>query len=318
MTQARKPRLFTGMLALLLAAVLWGGMFPVAKSALATLDAFWLTLIRYGSGALLFVALLAAIEGRSMLRFESRVLSLWAYGTAGFAGFSILAFLGLSRSQPEHGAIIMALMPLLGVLVNALWRGVRPTPLNIAAIVLALGGVALVITKGHLSALLQGGEVGADLLILAGALCWVIYTLGAQDFPGWSPLRYTSLSCLMAVPSIAGITLLATLAGIAHAPSPATLAGLPGELIYMILLAGVVAVLAWNMGIKTLGAGGVLFINFVPVTALIIGWLQGHRLSAAELTGALIVMGALVLGNLGRRPVARAPQSTLCRCDAGE
>ncbi|WP_413437686.1 DMT family transporter [Sulfuriferula sp. GW1] len=318
MAQQRNPGLFTGMLALLLAAVLWGGMFPVAKSALVTLDAFWLTLIRYGSGALLFVALLAAIEGRSMLRFESRVLSLWAYGTAGFAGFSILAFLGLSRSQPEHGAIIMALMPLLGVLVNALWRGVRPTPLNMVAIVLALGGVALVITKGHLSALLHGGEVRADLLILAGALCWVIYTLGAQDFPGWSPLRYTSLSCLMAVPSIVGITLLATLAGIAHVPSASTLAGLSGELIYMILFAGVVAVLAWNMGIKTLGAGGVLFINFVPVTALIIGWLQGHRLSAAELTGALIVMGALVLGNLGRRPAARAPQSTLCRCDAGE
>ncbi len=318
MTQAGNHRRYAGMLALLLAAVLWGGMFPVAKSALVTLDAFWLTLIRYGSGALLFAALLAAIEGRGMLRFESRVLSLWAYGTAGFAGFSILAFLGLSRSQPEHGAIIMALMPLLGVLVNALWRGVRPTPLNIAAIVLALGGVALVITKGHLGALLHGGEVGADLLILAGALCWVIYTLGAQDFPGWSPLRYTALSCLLAVPSIALVTLLATLAGIAHVPSPATLAGLTGELVYMILLAGIVAVLAWNMGIKTLGAGGVLFINFVPVTALIIGWLQGHRLSAAELTGALIVMGALVLGNLGRRPVARTSQATLCRCDAGE
>ncbi len=318
MTQTRNPRRYAGMLALLLAAVLWGGMFPVAKAALVTLDAFWLTLIRYGSGALLFVALLAAIEGRAVLRFESRILALWAYGTAGFAGFSILAFLGLSRSQPEHGAIIMALMPLLGVLVNALWRGVRPTPLNIAAIVLALGGVALVITKGHLGALLQGGEAVADLLILAGALCWVIYTLGAQDFPGWSPLRYTALSCLMAVPSIAGITLLATLAGMAHAPSAATLAGLTGELVYMILLAGVVAVLAWNMGIKTLGAGGVLFINFVPVTALIIGWLQGHRLSAAELTGALIVMGALVLGNLRWRPVARAPKSSLCRCDAGE
>jgi len=318
MTQSRSPKLYSGMLALLLAAVLWGGMFPVAKSALLTLDAFWLTLIRYGSGALLFVALLAAIEGRGVLRFESRVLSLWAYGTAGFAGFSILAFLGLSRSQPEHGAIIMALMPLLGVLVNALWRGVRPTPLNIAAIVLALGGVTLVITKGHLGALLHGGEAVADLLILAGALCWVIYTLGAQDFPGWSPLRYTALSCLLAVPGIAVVTLLATLTGMAHAPSAATLAGLTGELVYMILLAGVAAVLAWNMGIKLLGANGVLFINFVPVTALVIGWLQGHRLSAAELTGALIVMGALVLGNLGRRPAARAPQSTLCRCDAGE
>ncbi|MHB8167517.1 MAG: EamA family transporter, partial [Sulfuricella sp.] len=186
----------------------------------------------------------------------------------------------------------------------------RPTPLNMAAIALALGGVALVITKGRLSALLHGGEAVADLLILAGALCWVIYTLGAQDFPGWSPLRYTALSCLLAVPSIAVITLLATLTGLAQVPSVGTLAGLINELIYMIMLAGVAAPLAWNTGIKTLGAGGVLFINFVPVTALIIGWLQGHRLSTAELTGALIVMGALVLGNLSRRPVARAPKSS--------
>ncbi|MHB1331694.1 MAG: DMT family transporter [Sulfuriferula sp.] len=318
MTQTRKPGLMSGMLALLLAAVLWGGMFPVAKAALVTLDAYWLTLVRYGSGALLFVALLAAIEGRAVLRFESRTLALWAYGTAGFAGFSILAFLGLSRSQPEHGAIILALMPLLGVLVNAVWRGVRPTPANIAAIALALIGVVLVITKGHLAALTQGGEAMADLSILAGALCWVIYTIGAQDFPGWSPLRYTALSCLMAVPSIAGIALLATLAGLAHAPSLPMLAGLTGELIYLIMFAGVVAVLAWNMGIKRVGASGVLFINFVPVTALIIGWFQGHRLSMAELTGALIVMAALVLGNLGRRPVARMPQSTLCRCNANE
>lgn len=318
MTQTRKPGLMSGMLALLLAAVLWGGMFPVAKAALVTLDAYWLTLVRYGSGALLFVALLAAIEGRAVLRFESRTLALWVYGTAGFAGFSILAFLGLSRSQPEHGAIILALMPLLGVLVNAVWRGVRPTPASIAAIALALIGVALVITKGHLAALTQGGEAMADLSILAGALCWVIYTIGAQDFPGWSPLRYTALSCLMAVPSIAGIALLATLAGMAHAPSLSMLAGLTGELVYLIMFAGVVAVLAWNMGIKRVGASGVLFINFVPVTALIIGWFQGHRLSMAELAGALIVMVALVLGNLDRRPAARMPQSTLCRCNANE
>ena len=84
------------------------------------------------------------------------------------------------------------------------------------------------------------------------------------------------------------------------------------------MFAGVVAVLAWNMGIKRVGASGVLFINFVPVTALIIGWFQGHRLSGAELAGALIVMAALVLGNLGRRPVARMPQSTLRRCNANE
>ena len=299
MTQASGKRPYAGMAALLFAVVMWGGMFPVAKAALMVLDAFWLTLIRYGTGALLFGLLLWGIEGRRMLDLEGRGQALWLYGTAGFAGFSILAFLGLSRAQPEHGAIIMALMPLLGVLVNAVWRGVAPTRLQIAAIVLALGGVTLVITHGHLAALLQGGEASADLLILAGALCWVIYTLGAQDFTGWSALRYTALSCLLAVPSIALVTLVASWYGIAHLPALGTLIPVTGEMLYLILFAGVLAVLAWNRGIRALGASGVLFINGVPVTALLIGWWQGRTLSRVELVGALIVMLALVLGNLG-------------------
>jgi drug/metabolite transporter (DMT)-like permease len=174
-----------------------------------------------------------------------------------------------------------------------------PTPVQIAAIVLALAGVALVISQGHVLALFDGGEAQADLLILAGALCWVIYTLGAQDFPAWSALRYTALSCALAVPSIALITGLATWVGSAHPPAWDTLRSVAGEMIYLILLAGVLAVLAWNRGIRSVGASGVLFINGVPVTALLIGWWQGRTLSAIELLGALMVMGALVLGNLG-------------------
>lgn len=289
----------TGSAALLFAVVMWGGMFPIAKAALQVLDAYWLTLIRYGSGALLFVLLLWAVEGRRHISLERRGWALWRYGTAGFAGFGILALLGLARTQPEHGAIIMALMPLLGVGVNALWRRVMPTPVQIAAIVLALAGVALVISQGHVLALFDGGEAQADLLILAGALCWVIYTLGAQDFPAWSALRYTALSCALAVPSIALITGLATWVGSAHPPAWDTLRSVAGEMIYLILLAGVLAVLAWNRGIRSVGASGVLFINGVPVTALLIGWWQGRTLSPIELLGALMVMGALVLGNLG-------------------
>ncbi len=50
---------------LLLAATLsWGGMFPVSKPALHLIDPYYLTAIRYGSAAVLFALILAAVEGR--------------------------------------------------------------------------------------------------------------------------------------------------------------------------------------------------------------------------------------------------------------
>ena len=110
--------------------------------------------------------------------------------------------------------------------------------------------------------------------------------------------RYTALSCVLAVPSIALVTWLVTLVGSSHPPGWDTLRSVAGEMLYLILLAGVLAVLAWNRGIRSVGASGVLFINGVPVTALLIGWWQGRTLSPVELGGALMVMLALVLGNL--------------------
>ena len=70
----------------------------------------------------------------------------------------------------------------------------------------------------------------------------------------------------------------------------------------MSLIGGVLAVLAWNAGIGVLGsANGVLFINLVPITAFAIGVAQGHRFGAAELSGVLLVIGALVVNNVATR-----------------
>ena len=126
----------------------WGAMFAVAKTALGVLDAFWLSLWRYVPAALLMVVILRVVEGRRALSFDGAGVRLWLYGSLGFAGFSILGFLGLSQSRPEHAAIIVALMPLITSMINWAVRGHRPSPLTFGAIVVALAGVVLVITHG--------------------------------------------------------------------------------------------------------------------------------------------------------------------------
>ena len=36
----------------------------------------------------------------------------------------------------------------------------------------------------------------AVFLVFLGALCWVVYTMAAARFTGWSPLRFTVLTCV--------------------------------------------------------------------------------------------------------------------------
>ena len=290
-----------GIALLALTAISWGGMFPVAKAALASIDGFYLTLLRYGFASLILIGILVRVEGWRALATEGHGGKLFFYGSMGFAGFSILAFVGLAHSKAEHGAIIMALMPLITALLTWAIKGVRPNRVTFLCIAAALAGVALVVTRGSLSAL-DGGALLPDLLILGGAASWVVYTLGAATVPGWSPLRYTTVSAALGTVTIAAVTALATAAGIVAVPSLETVWSVRAEIAYLVLIAAVLAVFSWNIGIKLLGpVNGVLFINLVPITAFAIGLVQGREFGDVELAGAGLTIGALIVNNLNSR-----------------
>lgn len=290
-----------GIALLALTAISWGGMFPVAKAALASIDGFYLTLLRYGFASLILIGILVRVEGWRALATEGHGGKLFFYGSMGFAGFSILAFVGLAQSKAEHGAIIMALMPLITALLTWAIKGVRPNRVTFLCIAAALAGVALVVTRGSLSAL-DGGALLPDLLILGGAASWVVYTLGAATVPGWSPLRYTTVSAALGTVTIAAVTALATAAGFVAVPSLETVWSVRAEIAYLVLIAAVLAVFSWNIGIKLLGpVNGVLFINLVPITAFAIGLAQGRAFGDVELAGAGLTIGALVVNNLNSR-----------------
>ena len=286
---------------LLFTAVVWGAMFAVGKSALATLDAFWVSALRYVPAALLMLVILRTVEGRRALSSDGAALKLWLYGSVGFAGFSILGFLGLARSRPEHAAIIVSLMPLVTGVVDWFARGRRPAPATLLATVVALAGVALVVTKGHWHAVVEG-TLGPDALVLAGVVCWVAYTMGASTLPAFSTLRYTAHSMAYGALTITAVTLLASATGFAHVPAWHTVTPVAGEIAYLSLFGGVLGVLAWNRGVALLGPlNGVLFINLVPITAFVIGIAQGHRFGVVEISGATLTIAAL----LGNNAVAR-------------
>ncbi len=295
-------RSLLGTLIMCAVVLIWGAFLPAAKLVLAVIDPYWLTLLRYAAAALCFAAVLAALEGRRALRPDGKALKLLVFGTTGFAGFSIIVFEGLRLSRPEHGAMILALQPAI-IVFYQWWRsGRRPSGPVLACIAVALFGEALVVSQGQFERLYSGGSSLGNLLILVSAFCWVAFTLGAQAFPGWSPVRYTALSSAFGWLGIAAATALATASGRSPPPDPQALREFVWPLLFLVFVVSFGAVLLWTMAVARLGPlNASLFANFAPVVTILITAWQGQRLLPVEMAGAALVIGALVSNNLIQR-----------------
>ncbi|MDP2824357.1 MAG: DMT family transporter [Sulfuritalea sp.] len=287
-----------GTLYMLLVIAIWGGFLPVGKSALEMVDPYWLTAMRFGAAACVFIGLLWVQEGRTALRTEGHLAKIALFGAFGFAAFGICLFEGLRLTRPEIAAMILALGP-IQVALFQWWRTRRrPDRFTLAAIVLALVGELFVVTAGDIARLAGGDALGTGLVFVA-SLCWTAYTLGGQQFPGWSPVRYSALSCSLGWLAIAAMLAIATLAGHSQPPRTEQLFAVWPQLAYTILCVSVFGILFWNMAVAKIGplsAG--MFGNFAPVITYLIALAQGRRPANLELMGAAIVLIALIANNL--------------------
>lgn len=301
----------------LIATVSWGTMFPVMTGALQRIDPFTFTSLRYLSAGSAFLALLLLREGSRALSLKGeRVLPAWLFGTAGFAGFGFLVFLGQQMAGREGAltaSIMMATMPLLGLLVNWVIRKAMPPAYSFLFIAVSFCGVALVVTKGRLGDLAdQPLNYRADALIVLGALCWVIYTAGAVFYPTWSALRYTTVTTWLGLTSVVTLNAALLASGVVPIPSAAQIASVAPHLAYMVFIAGFVGVLCWNVGNRILSPlTGVLFADVVPITAFAVSAIEGVVPSTMQIVGACLSCVALVCNNVYLRHSLARPKHGL-------
>lgn len=287
-----------------LCVLVWAPMFSVVKRTLPYLDAFALGTVRYAAGIVLLVAILVAVEGRAALRFDGRFGASLLFGLIGITGFNLFVWIGLAFTRPEHASIIMALQTPLTALAVWAFRGQRPATFTLGCVTVALAGVLLVVTQGHPADIFSEGLLG-DLLVFAGALCWVTYTLAAIKFSGWSPLRLTVLTCIPGAAGLVAANVVAVLAGWAVLPTLAAVTSVAWQLLYFSVGTVVLGVLAFNNAARRLGPlNTMLALNLIPVSVFGIEAALGRSFGLAELGGAALVIAALVANNLYLRRVA--------------
>lgn len=281
-------------------AFFWGTNFVLAGPVLVDLSPLWAAAVRFALGALLMLGF-ARWRGEDLAgpaRSHAGVFLL--LGAVGIGAFNLLFFSALQHTSAVNAALIMATNPLLTTLLAAVMLGERASTRQLAGIPLALVGVAVVVSGGDLHRLADMHDARGDLLMLGANFAWAFYNvLSRRYLPSGSAIANTSL--LMSAGAVLLLLVAISSGGLPHMP------GLKASLALTMMVVGgtVLAYLFWNTGIARLGAGHTaLFLNLVPVFAMLVSIISGVLPTLPQLFGGVLVISGISLSMLPKRRLA--------------
>jgi len=281
-------------------ALFWGANFVLAGPVLADMPPLWAAAVRFLLAAALMLAV-AGGRGENLFGLLKRHAAVYLMlGTVGIAAFNLLFFCALQTTSANNGALIMAINPLLTTLLAAAFLGERASVRHLLALPVALGGVAVVISHGELGRLASLTFSQGDLLMLAATSSWAAYNVLARRYmPQGSPIAHTSW--IMAAGAL--VLLAFALGSDSHIHALGVKAGM--AMAFMVGAGTVLAYLFWGLGIAQLGAGRTaIFLNLVPVFAMLTGGVLGSVPSGAQMIGGLLVLAGVVISMVSPRRLA--------------
>lgn len=272
-------------------AFFWGANFVLASTVLASLPPLWAAAVRFLLGAALMF-IIASVRREEMVSLLRRHAAIYLLlGIVGITAFNLLFFYALQSTSANSAALIMATNPLLTALLAAAFLGEKPVARQLVALPVALTGVLVVISHGDMGKLASLSFVHGDLLMLAANLSWALYNVLTRRYmPQASPVANTSWIMV-----VGATLLLATALG---SDTHVHTLDLKASLSMTVMVVGgtVLAYLFWGIGIARLGAARTaIFLNLVPVFAMLISAFLGTLPSAAQLAGGLLVLGGVTI-----------------------
>lgn len=295
-------RISTVYLLVTASAFFWGANFVLAAPILADLPPLWAAAMRFVLGAALMFMIAGARREKLLGLLKRHAAVYLLLGAVGITGFNLFFFYALRSTSANSAALIMATNPLLTALLAVAFLGERLTSRQLVALPVALLGVAVVISQGNMHKLEALNFARGDLLMLAANLCWAMYNVLVRRYmPQGSAIANTSW--VMA----AGAILLASVA-LASDTHPSALDAKAGIAMAVMVIGGTVsAYLFWGIGIARLGAARTaIFVNLVPVFAMLVGGFLGTLPTAAQVAGGLLVLGGVGISMFPSRRLAAA------------
>ncbi len=279
------------------AVLCWGGAFIAAKVLLREMDALPAAAWRFVVAA----ALLWPFTARSMrgAGLRSIALPLAVMVVCGGLLYPSLFMWSLERTTATNTSLVVATMPVLTFLLCP-WIGEAVPRRRWVAVIVALCGAAVLITRGDANALYALTHLNTgDLLALVAASVWAIFNLASRGVVmAVSPAVVNTV--LFSVGGVGLLALSSPLAAVGQLQSLSA-AGW-AALGFLAVGPSMVSGYFYLHGVRTLGISrAVVFIYCVPfVTATLAALVLGEPLNRYQAVGGALIFAGLLMA-LDRR-----------------
>lgn len=276
--------------------VIWAGNFIVVKTALEVLPPVGFTFLRFLLASVTLLVLLRWREGSIGLPRRD-LIAMWILGGLGFGLYQMLWTTGLTTVAAGDSALIIAATPVLVALLAVVARSDVLSPLKLAGVLVSFVGVAIVVASGP--GLSIGGSIAGEVITLAAAFCWSIYTAFAGPYlRRISPLRATTWA------TVAGTVVLAPVAvlQLGTVDLPTVQPEVAGAIVYSgLLAAGISNVIVLN-GVKIVGPTRTAALQFlVPALAVVLAAIFLHEgIRLGQVIGGVVIIAGVLLTRQSR------------------
>ena len=206
--------------------------------------------------------------------------------------YSFFFFTGLRQVKASHGALIVALNPVLVMLISSLIGKERIAGIKILGLLISLVGTAIVIARGDIMELFTMFTWG-DALMLGCPVSWAFYTYFAKDALKFaSPLQASTWAILTGMMFIIFF--------VPFEPFPAYVDWTVWLAIVYLGICGSVLGFVWYYeGIKAIGPVKTsAFNNLIPIFAMLLSVvLLGETIHGYMIYGSAMVIGGVYLIN---------------------
>ncbi|NOR24426.1 MAG: EamA family transporter [Desulforhopalus sp.] len=280
-------------LALATAVLFWGLSFVATKIALQSFTPFCLIFFRFFSAAIFFMILLWRTGFPALTRKNINSLVLLAIMQPGL--YFLFETTGLQYTSATKTSLIIATIPIVVLVLSAIFLKERLRPLNILGIAFSLAGVALLVFGGQLQTESKGMLIG-DILIFGAVLAASAYMIMTRRLgESLTSLQITGMQIIF------GAVLF----------FPAFLWDLPKlnwqavsnesliALIVLTIFATIVAFICYNYALTRIPAAqAAVCINGIPLVTACGAWIiLGETLAPVQLMGGALVLAAVILAN---------------------
>lgn len=280
----------------------WAGNSIVGRAVRHDIPPFTLAFVRWLGAFLIllpFAGRTAWAQREAILRGWWPILMLGLFGVSAFNGF---IYVGLRHTTATNALLLQAMIPALVLLLDRLIFHMIPGRAQIAGVLVATIGVALIVFRADPAELLAMRLGAGDLLVLCAVLAWAFYTVMLRKKPAIDPFAFILCTFIIGVVTMAPLAASEwhEIEAIRWRP------GVIGAFAYVAILPSLIAYILFNRSVEMVGpAKAGQAIALMPLFgALLAALLLGEPLHAYHIAGMLLILGGIVVGAAAsRRPI---------------